>query len=378
MRRLYQMQTGPVPVVLYDTADYPFPPKISFLSYPLLRKSTLDVLNEMEVTQPAAILYTEPLLDMPARWEFTATEPGLRRKRDRITLAAISSQEAFLLNLVALTTPPDTTPLFVGKMLDMAGELWKGLRDRRTEAAITAGALRGVPSFLVPFTAYTCTVEHILSEIQRHMLEPTIDGGVSWQIWEETEVVHYLRERIARFLLETGLVQDRDTITTIAAQKEYDLPTTLAELKRVALSGSGLFPMDYWQADHGKVGWDTTTGTPYGYLENVDQLSVELVPSPTTGGETLTIHMVKSTPFDRPGPTASNPENLSLAETLATYKLRLPGVFCWTIKYGVMADMLKKEGEANDPQRAEWCEQRFRDGVEIGKLLVGYPLGGGR
>jgi hypothetical protein len=34
-----------------------------------------------------------------------------------------------------------------------------------------------------------------------------------------------------------------------------------------------------------------------------------------------------------------------------------------------MADMLSKEGEAQDPQRAEYCESRFSEGVELAKLF---------
>ena len=377
-RRLYQMQSATLPVSLFDTTRTPYPPRMGMMSYVGMVRSTFDILNDMEEWQALAPLYTEPLLDMPARWDFTPHDHGDKERWRAKWDAAILSQEQVLSNLLVLTEVPDTTPLFVGRLLDEAGMLWKGVRDAKTLAAILAGDERGTPRFLVPASVWTCTVQHILSAIQRHLLEPTIDGGVSWQLWQEVEVIHYLRERIARFLVETGMVQDRSTLTTIAAQGEYDLPTTLAELKRVALTNQGLYPMDFWQADYGKTGWDQSTGTPYGYLENVEQLSLQLVPSPTTGGETVSLHMVKSTPFDPPVEDAAAEEDLSVAEVLANYRLRLPGIFCWAIKYGVMADMLKKEGEANDPQRAEWCEQRFRDGIEIGKILVGYPVSGGQ
>ena len=50
--------------------------------------------------------------------------------------------------------------------------------------------------------------------------------------------------------------------------------------------------------------------------------------------------------------------------------LLIPDDFFWVIKYGMMADMLSKETESKDLLRAQYCEQRFQEGV---KLMMELP-----
>lgn len=45
--------------------------------------------------------------------------------------------------------------------------------------------------------------------------------------------------------------------------------------------------------------------------------------------------------------------------------LGLPDDFCWVAKWGAMSDLLGMESEATDPERAEYCLQRYRDGVTL-------------
>jgi hypothetical protein len=42
--------------------------------------------------------------------------------------------------------------------------------------------------------------------------------------------------------------------------------------------------------------------------------------------------------------------------------------FAEFVKWGALADLLNMEGMANDAVRANYCEQRYREGVELGKL----------
>jgi len=48
----------------------------------------------------------------------------------------------------------------------------------------------------------------------------------------------------------------------------------------------------------------------------------------------------------------------------------LPADFCPYIKWGVLADMLKKDGPAHDMPRSAYCEMRFGEGVELAKILL--------
>jgi hypothetical protein len=48
----------------------------------------------------------------------------------------------------------------------------------------------------------------------------------------------------------------------------------------------------------------------------------------------------------------------------------LPDEFVSTVKYGALGDMLTKVARAQDP-RSDYCQQRYRMGIEIAKMLVG-------
>lgn len=45
--------------------------------------------------------------------------------------------------------------------------------------------------------------------------------------------------------------------------------------------------------------------------------------------------------------------------------LLIPDDFFWVIKYGIMADLLVKETESKDIPRAQYCEKRFQEGVQV-------------
>ena len=120
-----------------------------------------------------------------------------------------------------------------------------------------------------------------------------------------------------------------------------------------------LTKVDPFMLDNAYPGWETagpgSFETLYGYIENPQDIgSIELA-RPITGGTTISIEYVPKQTL-----------------TLGTCEpLLVPETFMPFIKYGILADMLGKQGEANDPQRAQYCEQRFRDGIELAKALMG-------
>ena len=49
--------------------------------------------------------------------------------------------------------------------------------------------------------------------------------------------------------------------------------------------------------------------------------------------------------------------------------LLIPDDWSWVLKWGMMADLLSKETESIDPQRAAYCLQRFEEGLKLMKAL---------
>jgi len=285
-----------------------------------------------------------------------------KRKKNKANIAIAQDFQGMPLTL--FNEPPTTNPLFFTK----EGPSWyPGFVKRRKQAQIAAGLTsiesHGYNPALTPAGDYAESSASLLSEIQRHMLEGTIDGGVTWSIWTQAQVVGYLNERLQRFLLETGTIRTRGTIAGAVGTDVYDLPSDLIELRRVtwndATNGTAVLgSIDKFQADNATPGWENSPAVPYAYIEDdVDPLSLTPVPPPSLTG-TFTVEYV------------ANPTLITTSD--ASVQLAIPGIFAPFVKYGIMADMLSVEGEANDPRRAAYCEQRFIEGIQLAQLMMGY------
>lgn len=45
--------------------------------------------------------------------------------------------------------------------------------------------------------------------------------------------------------------------------------------------------------------------------------------------------------------------------------LLIPDDWAWVLKFGIMSDLLRKESESTDLERADYCERRFQQGVQL-------------
>lgn len=286
-------------------------------------------------------------------------DAGVRLRREERDLVQPEQPGVAL----ALTSPPDETVLAV------MGETFEGpsARDRfrrrkaRQKVTSTWPTEYDASRFaFLPATAYADNQCRLFNEIQRHFLENTIDTGNTWSLWSREEVVRLYNLRLSRFLLETELIRTRRTVTVNAGQASYDLPSDTISVCRVALGTTVLTRVDEWALDNGVVGWEQTSGDPYGYIEDTPSgtLKITLTPTPSANGTLNLILVVNPTPVLTP--CSSVP---------------IPAVFSYGVKWGVIADLLSKEGEANDPVRAAYGESRFAEAVELGRL---YTQGGKR
>ncbi len=264
-----------------------------------------------------------------------------------------------------VAAPPETTPILpIGKYIEDA--VRAGKRRQRENSWATYAANQGaLPVFpaIIPATTYSTTVCRILEEIQYHLLE-TPNEGASWGsgLWTVTEVVSYLNQRLARFYMETGVMQVHTTISGTAGQEKYDLPENWIDTRRVAWSQGGVVQelprADAFTVDNWIPTWETvSSGRPSCYVEDPNaSLQLRVARVPDTNG---TIDLIGV----QQHPTMTNDCSL----------LYLPDEWCSYVKWGVMADMLSKEGEANDPERATLCEARYGEGVKLARLLLGGP-----
>lgn len=219
------------------------------------------------------------------------------------------------------------------------------------------------------------TDQNLMSEIQAAMLEPTIDGGMTWTsgMWTQTEVLQYINQRQDRFLKESQLITSWTTIAVTAGQLRPALPTDWIATVRVSWNGTGnpvapgstyiqLPRADSWSADNGVPTWPSVTATrPSVYMDSeTPTLFLQLAPAPTGIGTLSLYYISVGNNLDGSGEQFDTPDE-----------------FMPYIRYGVMSDMLTKLGRIQDANRAAYCEMRFEEGVELAKSwITGYSESG--
>lgn len=249
-------------------------------------------------------------------------------------------------------------------------------RRRNAAYAATHTALPdglGAWIFAIPAADYSISVCELLNEIQYHLMEEP-NGGASFNsgLWSVAEVLAYLNNRISRFLMETGCMQFRITqpVTPFPAEFE-NLPEDLIDLRRLAFDDgfgdiNGLARGDSLQADlSSATPWEVSgSGTPSFYTQIPEEsLEIRLVPNPgqnAPGDPPALLDIIYVKDF----PAVTNDCSI----------MPIPDEWSAFVKWGVIADMLAKEGEANDPKRAQYAEQRYQDGVQLARLYIGTTV----
>lgn len=284
-----------------------------------------------------------------------------RKRRHQQSIRASRASEGIFIGLGIESAPADTTPLLNAHVLaEYPATNYAGRRKRHILlAGLARDAVKGVDPNLLPATSYLGDTCQLLGEIQAHMLEATIDGGLSWSLWTAEEVRSFLNERLSRFLDETHLIEADRVIPTLAGTYMYDLPGDLIAIERIAYLEAGSYSIlpriEKFTLDNGQPGWETTTGTPLYYVEEpLDPLTIRVVPTPSVAGSILLRYV---------------PQHSTVGAVCQP--IEIPSMFVPAIKYGVMADMLSKEGEANDPLRADQFEHRFQEGIALASMLMG-------
>lgn len=258
---------------------------------------------------------------------------------------------------------------------------------------------------------------YILAEIQRHMMEVKSDMGKTWfdPFWTTDEVLDWLETRTNQFLVATGAYRVQEVVDATA---EIEMPN-MNDLRRAVYfdptgASTPLEITDTHAKDMSTPGWGALPpGTPDSIIVWGKGSTARLVPPPPTTnphGHLLLDYvprffvrddeLQRGVWWDRTGgsvpppapPTRGGPGsgrggsgsgssggvifNTSVSNDLTVWPgrskpLPIPNIFYPYVKYGVMADMLSKEGEGQDMVRAKYCEDRFQEGIELAKMMLG-------
>lgn len=207
------------------------------------------------------------------------------------------------------------------------------------------------------------TDQVILEQIQRVTLEGLGDLGATWPsgMWTLAEVLGYLNQRQDRFLAATGLLWTTAETAITTGQANQDNPTDWIVTLLVAYkAASGLYKelprLDGLELDLVVPTWPGTSSvTPRGYYEvDGNTTTLYVVPIPTDVGSALERYYVA----------------MGTTLTQAGVAFSVPDEFVPTIKYGALADMFSKVGQAFNGALAKACEDRWQEGIELGMVMA--------
>jgi hypothetical protein len=207
------------------------------------------------------------------------------------------------------------------------------------------------------------TDQQVLSEIQVVLLEPP-DGGQAWPsgLWTRDEVVSLLAHRRNRLLKETLVLVKlaSPSLTVNIGDHRIALPTDWVRTVCLVWRGNDgvvreLVTSDAFESDHGLPTWEATNDTaPLVYHEwDALNLQVEIAPAPSVAGVLELLYV----------PTGA-------VLTGNNVPLDVPDDLAHVVKYGCLADQLRKEGRGQDLTRAGYCQDRFDLGVLATRLLL--------
>lgn len=204
----------------------------------------------------------------------------------------------------------------------------------------------------------------LMQQLQYRLLEVP-DGGVSWPsgLWTRDEIISDLTQRQAKLLKNALLLitpSNPDSLVG-AASTRVALPADLVRIVSVVFNDSvtgisrELLRSDSYEADHLIPSWDQTPAAyPLIYMEyETPTLFVQIAPSPINQGTLSLLYVPKGLPFTGNGVPES-----------------IPDEFGHALVYGVLADVLGKDGRGRDVARAQYADQRFNLAVDLARIIL--------
>lgn len=264
----------------------------------------------------------------------------------------------------------------------------------------------------------TVLVSTLFTELQYLLQEP--GDWTTNALWTSTEVINYINTVSKDLILRSQVVKQHDTLNVTVGTRIYADPPNTMEMDRVAYNERALYRTNRYLLDKENPKWRTLSGTPKQFHQ--DQLptrtfEVDRAPTGSTasgytavGNYGVLRQMVGSFGYTGviPGvgrggvlremsgsiPYAAvltNTPNsgtlrqmaggtplfevisttLPAAVTSSTDALTVPDYCVLYLKFGVLAKMLAKEGEAQDLPKAKYCQARYDNGIRLLRQLMG-------
>lgn len=244
--------------------------------------------------------------------------------------------------------------------------------------------------------APSLTDQNLINLMQYLLMEPAntwtgTPGSSPGYTWNGTaqftmsDLVGALQRKRDEFFLLTGMVLAYigDLPATPPPVQTVQLPDTIIDVRRVAwkdLSPTFLNPpqpasyypltrSDKLSFDLGQPDWNLNASIPTQYsVQNDPLLTLQLAPIASILG---TVNVVGIQAGFLSDPNLPPDQSLDPSTASGTgVVLGIPDDFCDIPMWGALYDLLSKDGEAKDEQRASYGLQRWQQGIEIARLAI--------
>lgn len=241
-----------------------------------------------------------------------------------------------------------------------------GFWRERGVLSLSAGtAFYSLDTELPNILGYTVTDYYLIQCLQYSLLE-SVASQQSWsgtEMFALSDLVESIERRRNQFLSDTGIVLTRSLMDVSPSSiGRHHLDQSIIDVRRAAWVGAP--PENYytnlWREDErsltaSNASWSVNQGQPAAFsIMAPPPLEMQIAPPPMNAGQVELITVNSGTPI-------AAGDNASV--------LGIPDDLSWIVKWGALADLLGSDGESRDMARAQYAEQRYRQGVELAKLL---------
>lgn len=214
----------------------------------------------------------------------------------------------------------------------------------------------------------TTTDRNAVNWLQYSLIEAVNDFSLSstWvgtQMFTMQDLVSAIENRLNQLqtLTRRILYESSQTVTT----DDGRVAVNVLEVERAVwmrLDGDGnetqglrLLQTDDLTAQKQSPRWLQQSGKPLSYsIVESQPPTLQLIPAPNDTGKLYTYSVRKNTTLD----------------VTTGVVIDLPNDLVQFIAWGARADLLSRDGQSRDPERAAYCQQRWTEGVELTKLYA--------
>lgn len=194
--------------------------------------------------------------------------------------------------------------------------------------------------------------------VKTHVTGETVTGAtfpvgeMPDPFYTQSEMLSYIANAQNDYLVRVPVIYNVVAQAFASRQKTQTMPADTIQIERIAYGGSALYEQSQTSLDLLNYTWSQQAAT-----------------NPTLWFEDRTGFMTYG--LDQIPLNAFSVEVLYAQRAAATLGLSdaflLPDAFLTYVKYGALAEVFSKDGEQRDPERAQYCAQRFATGVKIGQ-----------